>query len=62
MLNSIKARPKLSSLERVTGQMVIYTFILLIVICVFASVLYCFWEFMNRVILIETAHSDEIHA
>jgi hypothetical protein len=53
MLNSIKSRPKLSSLERVTGQMVVYTFILLMVICLFASVLYCFWEHFSRVASID---------
>ena len=47
MLNSVKARPKLSSLERVTGRMVIYTFILLIIFCTFAGTVYGFWEYMN---------------
>jgi phospholipid-transporting ATPase len=51
MLNSVKARPKLSSLERVTGQMVIYTFILLIVFCVFAGLTYGIWEYRNQTTL-----------
>ena len=49
MLNSVKARPKMSSLEVSTGRMVIYTFVLLIVLCSFAGLIYGFWEFFNRV-------------
>ena len=53
MLNSVKARPKQSSLERLTGRMVIFTFFLLIVLCCFAGLTYGSWKFFNQPILVK---------
>lgn len=44
MMNSIKARPKKSTLENLTGQSVIITFILLTMFCTVAGCIYGFWE------------------
>ena len=51
MLNSVRARPKKSTLEVDTGKRVITTFILLLLICFTSGLVYSIWEASNIGIL-----------
>lgn len=51
MLNSVRARPKKSTLEIDTGKRVITTFILLLTICFTSGLVYSIWEASNIGIL-----------
>ena len=48
MLNSVRARPKKSTLEIDTGKRVITTFVILIMICLGSGLDYAFWESNNE--------------
>lgn len=48
MLNSVKSRPKKSTLEILTNHSVIITFILLLMFCTISGVAYGLWEAKNR--------------
>lgn len=51
MLNSVKARPKKSTLEVDTGNRVITTFTILVTICVLAGFVYGIWESSNHAVI-----------
>jgi len=51
MMNSVRARPKKSTLERDTGRRVITTFILLLLICLTAGFAYATWESKNQTVV-----------
>jgi phospholipid-transporting ATPase len=51
MLNSVKARPKKSTLEVDTGHRVITTFAILVTICLISGIVYGIWESSNREII-----------
>ena len=51
MLNSVRARPKKSTLEVDMGKRVITTFILLLLICFTSGLVYSIWEASNIGIL-----------
>ena len=51
MLNSVRARPKKSTLDVYTGQAVLTTFYILICICLVAGVVYSTWESLNHPVL-----------
>jgi phospholipid-transporting ATPase len=52
MLNSIRARPKKSTLEVDTGRSVLVTFAILISICLSAGTIYGLWDQMNTTTLV----------
>lgn len=47
MLNSVRARPKKSTLDLYTGKAVVTTFLILVSICFFAGIVYSSWEAKN---------------
>ena len=47
MMNSIKARPKKSTLEVLTGHSVVLTFALLVTFCTVSGLIYGIWEQAN---------------
>jgi phospholipid-transporting ATPase len=47
MMNSIRARPKRSTLENDTGKHVVLTFGIQLCICLFSGLFYSFWEAAN---------------
>lgn len=51
MLNSVRARPKKSTLDIYTGQTVLTTFYILICICIIAGIIYSSWESSNHIVL-----------
>lgn len=48
MLNSVRARPKKSTLDIYTGKAVLTTFFILISICLFSGIVYSTWESINH--------------
>lgn len=61
MLNSVRARPKKSTLDVYTGKAVLTTFFILLSICLLSGILYSSWEAANQDILhkymIDSKHS-----
>lgn len=53
MLNSVRARPKKSTLDIYTGQAVLTTFYILLSICLVAGLVYSTWESSNHTVLIK---------
>jgi phospholipid-transporting ATPase len=53
MMNSVRARPKKSTLDNYTGNAVITTFCILIAICLLSGILYSFWESTNHDVIIK---------
>ena len=51
MLNSVRARPKKSTLDVYTGKAVVTTFYLQIAFCLLAGLVYSTWEATNHVVL-----------
>ena len=58
MLNSIRARPKKSTLEVDTGNSVLVTFAILITICLSAGTIYGFWDQMNTEVLVKYMYPE----
>jgi phospholipid-transporting ATPase len=48
MLNSVSARPKLSTLDRMTGWFVILIFIFLVCLCTSLGFIYAIWEYKTE--------------
>lgn len=48
MLNSVSARPKLSTLDRMTGWFVILIFIFLVCLCTSLGLIYSIWEYKTE--------------
>src|SRR3990167_2827046 len=58
MLNSIRARPKKSTLEVDTGKSVLVTFAILISICLSAGIIYGIWDDMNTKTLVQYLYPE----
>ena len=48
MLNSVKAKPKSSKLEKIMNRQVLTVFIVQLMLCVFSSLYSAFWYLANK--------------
>lgn len=53
MLNSVRARPKKSTLDVYTGKAVVTTFCILIAICLLSGIVYSSWEASNHAVVVK---------
>lgn len=53
MMNSVRARPKSSTLDVYTGKAVIITFCIQLIICLLSGIAYSWWESVNHDVVIK---------